>query len=280
MLNISGEPGSGKSEVLVHVAIRAAESGDYVLILCPTGMLVHSYRDRLPHSERIIAETIHSSFCISRRADLLVQYCPPTRLRRYDLILLDEASQVEDHIAQKVVMAIHELPHSPMFVVAADFSQLRPVAGGSIMRRLCEALPQVQLRIIFRSKDPELLSFLVKARKTQPSKAELLSFFEGRHLTCDLPLSLLGISEQEIADAMRGDPKVGAGRVVLRVGLNLRLTRNLDKDRGFVNGAIGVVEAVLDERGAVCLLRLTAGPMVLVHPIVSGVVVHLPCAYG
>ena len=64
---------SGKSSVLVHAATRAAERGDYVLILCPTGTLVHSYRDLLPHSERIILETIHSSFCISRRADMLVQ---------------------------------------------------------------------------------------------------------------------------------------------------------------------------------------------------------------
>ena len=74
-----------------------------------------------------------------------------------------------------------------MFFVAADFNQFRPVAGGSIMRRLCEALPQVQLRTIFRSKDPELLSFLVKACKPQPSKPESLSFFKGRHITCDLP---------------------------------------------------------------------------------------------
>ena len=60
----------------------------------------------------------------------------------------------------------------------------------------------------------------------------------------------------------------------------MRLTRNLDKDRGFVNGAIGVIEVVLDSIHGVFLLRLTTGNLVLVHPIVTDGVVHLPCAYG
>ena len=34
----------------------------------------------------------------------MVQYGPPTRLRQFDLNLLDEASQVECHIAQKLML--------------------------------------------------------------------------------------------------------------------------------------------------------------------------------
>ena len=60
----------------------------------------------------------------------------------------------------------------------------------------------------------------------------------------------------------------------------MRLARNLDKDRGFVNGAIGVIEVILDSIHGVFLLRLSTGNLVLVHPIVTDGVVHLPCAYG
>ena len=96
LLHIAGDPGSGKSEVLIHAAVAAAEAGLCVNILCPTGALVHSYRDRLPSSPRIVVETVHSGFQISRKADMVVQYMPPTRLRRHDLFLIDEASQIED----------------------------------------------------------------------------------------------------------------------------------------------------------------------------------------
>ena len=65
-LFISGKPGSGKSEVLVHAAVAVASKGCEVLILCPTGALVHSYRDRLPETEHIVVETIHSGFKIFR----------------------------------------------------------------------------------------------------------------------------------------------------------------------------------------------------------------------
>ena len=53
---IAGEPGSGKSELLAHAAVRAAEQGCHALILRPTGSLVHSLRDRLPDTEKIMVE--------------------------------------------------------------------------------------------------------------------------------------------------------------------------------------------------------------------------------
>ena len=46
-----------------------------------------------------------------------------------------------------------------------------------------------------------------------------------------------------------GDPKVTDVRekLFLVPGVTFRLTRNLDKDRGFVNGAVGRVLTKLDE---------------------------------
>ena len=68
--HITGGPGTGKTEVIIHAAYRAAEAGCRVLILCPTGALVHAYRERLPATDQIIVETLHSGFSIARKVDL------------------------------------------------------------------------------------------------------------------------------------------------------------------------------------------------------------------
>ena len=44
-------------------------------------------------------ETIHGGLRIARDADVKT-YAPPGRLRRYDVIIIDEASQVEDRVAK------------------------------------------------------------------------------------------------------------------------------------------------------------------------------------
>ena len=115
-LFLTGEPGSGKSEVIVHAACAAAKSGACVLVLCPTGTRVHSYRDRLPDVDNIVVETIHSGFAIQRQYDKLVDYAPPSRLRRYDLILVDEASQIEGQVATWHLMGIQEVPQNRIFI--------------------------------------------------------------------------------------------------------------------------------------------------------------------
>ena len=312
LLHLAGDPGSGKSEVIIHAAARAAEEGMYVNILCPTGALVHAYRDRLPASDRIVVETIHSGFQISRKADLVAQYMPPSRLRRYDLFLIDEASQIEDHIAQKLLVALGELPQRPYVVIAADYQQLRPVGGGIMLKELCARLRTIRLRTIHRTRDADLLAFLQLVRLYQPLKSIVEDFFRGRILEGDLcqavarTLSWMSAQQGRVfvwlcvtnagadrvnravlahlgldpMDGFRGDPKVGSGRVVVRTGLYVRLTRNLDKDRGFVNGAIGVIEVVLSAEEGVFLARLTTGTLVLVHPITEGNDTFLPCAYG
>ena len=44
-MHITGGPGTGKTEDIIHAAYRAAEVGARVLILCPTGALVHAYKE-------------------------------------------------------------------------------------------------------------------------------------------------------------------------------------------------------------------------------------------
>ena len=48
-----------------------------------------------------------------------------------------------------------------------------------------------------------------------------------------------------------GGPHIKGAKIVFRPGLQLRLFRNLDKERGFVSGALGTVHSVpaLEQRG-------------------------------
>ena len=90
---------------------------------------------------------------------------------------------------------------------------------------------------------------------------------------------LLGIREDELEQGFPGDIKIDGPRIVAKVGLLIRLTRNMDKDRGFVNGALGVVHHVIDR--SVFLVRLTTGNLVLAHPTCADDGrAFLPCTYG
>ena len=83
-------------------------------------------------------------------------------------------------------------------------------------------------------------------------------------------------------DAFACDPDYGSHPMIIRAGMWLRLSRNLDKDRGFCNGALGkVIEVFQYSNGPVFVMRLTHGVLVLVHPIKddSGKL-FLPCTYG
>ena len=64
----------------------------------------------------------------------------------------------------------------------------------------------------------------------------------------------------------------------MKPGMRLRLTHNVDKERGFVNGNSGVVSSVL--RHDVFLLQPKHQPPILVHPITYKGRKFLPVSYG
>ena len=125
LLQVSGGPGTGKTEVILEAAIRAANAGCKVLLLGPIGLLVTSHRQRIPPDADITVETVHSSFKITRDADK--QYVPPGRLRHYDLIIFDEVSQLDAKVWANLQTAFREMRSLPYVVFVGDFQQLQPV---------------------------------------------------------------------------------------------------------------------------------------------------------
>jgi len=180
-MHITGGPGTGKTEAIIHAAYRAAETSCRVLILCPTGALVYAYKGRLPPTDQIVVETLHSGFSIARKVDLDT-YAPPGRLRRYDLIFIDEASQITDDIWDCLFVGIRELPQKPLVVIGADYQQVAPIGGGTQGQGRCEQILTIELTVVHRTDDPTLLEFLAFARKKQPSRSMLRDFFDDRIL--------------------------------------------------------------------------------------------------
>ena len=103
----------------------------------------------------------------------------------------------------------------------------------------------------------------------------------GASEVCAAALRLAGITDKELGQGYFCDPATKSDlRIVAKPGVVVRLSRNFDKQRGFVNGAIGTVCESL--RGnAVFTVRLQGtGNMVLVHPMEEGGQRFLPCCYG
>ena len=319
----SGEPGAGKSEAVVYAAWEAAKAGAHVFIGCPTGVLVSGYLDRLPGHPRICCETIHSGFKIGRKVDC-DKHNPPSRLRRYELFIIDEVSFLDNAVARTLIRAILELPQKPLVVFVGDLSQLQPIHGGEIVREflLADAMTSVDLEqhVYARTQDKVLLDFLHFVRASQPSLKQLREFFGSRYLgrklsdavrrcrsmrsvdqtpviwlTCTKAGAMevnyeylrqleYGTKETIMSkfDAYPCDIDYGGEPMIVRSGMWLRLTRNLDKKRGFCNGAMGQVIDVLrsEKDGVMFTMRLTHGAMVVVHPIRVDDKCFLPCVYG
>ena len=135
-LYLKGPPGSGKSATLLEMLVWASQTVE-VLLICPTGFLVHQYKSQLPEgTERVRVDTIQGVLNYKRRSDGKVTWAPPSVLRRMDLILADEGSQYEDQEWERFFTSIKEQPHYPFVCTVADFQQLQPVNSGG----LCSAL--------------------------------------------------------------------------------------------------------------------------------------------
>ena len=172
--------------MLLEAAIRACASIQ-VLIVCPTGVLVHSFKARLPDVEgieNISVDTIHGVLNYKRPgADSKVQWAPPSALRRIDLILCDEGSQYENQEWDRLFQVIKEQPHSPFVGIVADFQQLQPMVAGGHCQLFCNRMPYVELETVYRTSDERQLLFLSRIRVQQPCRSDLMEYYAGRHWT-------------------------------------------------------------------------------------------------
>ena len=270
--------------------------------------------------ERIRIDTIQGVLNYKRPGpDGKIKWTPPSALRRIDLILMDEASQYEDQEWKNMFGCIMEQPHKPYVVVVADFQQLQPVVSkresGSMCQQFCAKMQTVELKTVYRTADEDHLLFQNRIRKEQPTRATLEGYWSAdRHwkkgtlaesvargesmakqgtpftwLTttnrgaaevCEAAIRNNGVWER-ISEGYASDPTSKSDmRIVAEPGVLLRLTRNFDKVRGFVNGALVRVCKKLKGNEVFTAEIVGSGNMVLVHPMEEDGCTFLPCCYG
>ena len=267
--------------------------------------------------ENIRIDTIQGVLKYKRPGeDSKVNWTPPSALRRIELILMDEGSQYEDPEWLRFVQSVQEQPHKTFTVLVADFQQLQPVHPGDLCKTFCECMQTVKLKTVYRSTDEPHLVFLNRIREAQPLRPVMTEYFAERHwqgrslescveagmqlgedvgepfvwltatnagssAVCRAALALQGIRDEELATGYFCDPCSKSDlRILAKPGLVIRLTRNYDKDRGFVNGALAVVCESLRGNAVFTARLVGTGNMVLVHPTVEKGERFLPRCYG
>ena len=160
-----------------------------------------------------------------------------------------------------------------------------------------------------------MLDFLRLARTKQPPRATLEHFFASRTFSKDpstaahqarafeeqtghqftfltvtnrgayaMNMQCLKLDFPDTAAALAAgagypaDMNSGQDRILVEVGMRIRLTRNLDKDRGFVNGNLGTVESKL--RPDVFVVKTMQDVLILVHPITIKGYKFIPACYA
>ena len=130
VLQVSGPPGTGKTEVVIAAAQLALRDDCRVLIVGSIGLLVAMYRLRLPANERLTMETIHTAFKLTRDAD--AAYIPPGRLRRYDIIIFE---QIDGQVWGDLKTALGELHPGPLLLFVGDFEATQSARARGLLCR-------------------------------------------------------------------------------------------------------------------------------------------------
>ena len=118
---ITGEPGTGKSQIGKHLIRKCIKENKSVLVACPTGILASTYKEVFEH---VTCDTIHSIFhypvCLNER---------PTvnwNISNFDLVLIDELSMVTKSVMEHVIRTFQELAIPPV-VMCGDDCQQQPI---------------------------------------------------------------------------------------------------------------------------------------------------------
>ena len=125
---VTGPAGSGKTRVVREVLAQARRAGRHVHLAAPTGKA----RRRLQEAcgREVEAHTLHRLLGINCRA---------VELRDGALLVVDEASMVDIHLAAAVAAAARK--HRLSVAFFGDSNQLESVGPGNVLHDVIEALP-------------------------------------------------------------------------------------------------------------------------------------------
>ena len=161
-----GCPGTGKTQVVKRLVHTLIEEQYSVTVCASLGLLATNYREEFyPDLE---AYTIHALFSISVAANQ--QYVFNYAIRKYDAIIIDEASKVADDTFHMIHDTLEKQVHRTLVIIAGDKCQqppLKTINGRTTQttsilknRRLREVCQIQFLYQQFRCTDKAYLDFL------------------------------------------------------------------------------------------------------------------------
>ena len=294
---LSGKPGSGKSYLLLMCIHHALATGCSVVVAAPTGILAQTFAESL-HDE-VHCDTLHSLFFFSETSETCSYNWA---LNKYDVICIDEISQVSVPLFHHILLTLSKLFVRPLILLSGDFAQQQPLGTVNSRtttlpnilsdRAIMDNIIRFNLSSQFRCADNELMAFLDIIRVRTPTASELDNIMDGRVLLSDLSterdvcrelkkfpahivLTMTNkgahyINIQTIQTAFKD--KACLGTLTLDNGhdyplyrdMTVMLTRNCNKALGFVNGQFATVITI--QRQSI-IVKTAKGHLLTVHPI-------------
>ncbi|MEV0596780.1 SF1B family DNA helicase RecD2 [Nonomuraea cavernae] len=279
---LTGGPGCGKSHTVRVLAATARAMGGRVTLAAPTGKAAK----RLSELTGLPAMTVHRMLAHEPDPDALFDQVPA----QADLIVVDEASMLDLHLATRLCSAV---PSGSHLLLVGDSDQLPSIGPGSVLSDLLrvEEIPRVRLTHVFRQADgsgiiasahrirsgelpaipggggfwfeevdtPEAVAERVvhlatvaipRKQRVDPGQVQVL---------CPMRRGAAGTAElgrmiqERLNPARDGQPEHWSGASVFRVGDRVMPIRN-NYDKGVFNGETGTVTRIDQEQRQVELV--------------------------
>ncbi|KAB8189792.1 ATP-dependent RecD-like DNA helicase [Nonomuraea phyllanthi] len=140
---ITGGPGCGKSHTVKAIATTVRAAGGTVTLTAPTGKAAK----RLSELTGLPAMTVHRM--LAQQPDPDPETLFDERPSQADLIVVDEASMLDLHLATRLTAAV---PSGSHLLLIGDSDQLPSIGPGDVLADLlrAEAVPRVRLTHVFR----------------------------------------------------------------------------------------------------------------------------------
>nr|WP_221475410.1 ATP-dependent RecD-like DNA helicase [Sphaerisporangium rubeum] len=271
---ITGGPGCGKSHTLKVIAATVRAMGGTVTLAAPTGKAAR----RLSELTGLPATTVHR--LLARRPEpeegLLFHRSPAEA----DLVVVDEASMLDLHLATRLASAI---PSGGHLLLVGDGDQLPSIGPGSVLADLLRVpgIPRVRLTRVFRQAqdsgivraahrvragelpglpggggfwfeelaDPEQVADRVVHLATVAIPRKQSVTADRVQVLCPMRGGVTGTAElgrrlqERLNPAREGAPEHWSGPSVFRAGDRVMPIRN-NYDKGVFNGETATVTAV------------------------------------
>ncbi|MEO3867938.1 ATP-dependent RecD-like DNA helicase [Nonomuraea sp. B12E4] len=140
---LTGGPGVGKSHTVKAIAATVRAAGGTVTLAAPTGKAAK----RLSELTGLPAMTVHRM--LAQRPDPDPETLFDERPSQADLIVVDEASMLDLHLATRLAAAV---PSGSHLLLIGDSDQLPSIGPGDVLADLLRVttIPRVQLTHVFR----------------------------------------------------------------------------------------------------------------------------------